>query len=84
MATSVLKKITQRYHLIDENHLRLIITLEDPLFLTRPFTYAFVFTKVGNEGPNQGWRNCDAESARREQGIRVSRKQVPRRAVMRQ
>jgi hypothetical protein len=67
MASSVRKKITQRYQLIDENHLRLIITLEDPTFLTRPFTWAFVFTRVGNDGPSQGWRNCDAESARREQ-----------------
>ena len=67
MASSVRKKITQRYQLIDENHLRLIITLEDPTFLTRPFTWAFVFTRVGNDGPSSGWRNCDAESARREQ-----------------
>jgi hypothetical protein len=67
MASSVRKKITERYQLIDENNLRLIITLEDPTFLTEPFTYAFVFGKVGLEGPRQGWRNCDAESARREQ-----------------
>ena len=67
MASSVRKKITERYRLIDDNNLRLIITLEDPTFLTRPFTYAFVFTKVGLEGPGQTWRDCDAESARREQ-----------------
>lgn len=67
MASSVRKKITERYRLIDDNNLRLIITLEDPTFLTEPFTYAFVFTRVGMEGPRQGWRNCDAESARREQ-----------------
>ena len=67
MASSVRKKVTQRYRLIDDNHLRLIITLEDPTFLTRPFTYAFVFTKTGSDGPRQGWRNCDAPSARREQ-----------------
>ena len=67
MASSVRKKITERYRLIDDNNLRLIITLEDPTFLTEPFTYAFVFTKAGLEGPRQGWRNCDAESARREQ-----------------
>jgi len=67
MASSVRKKITERYHLIDENNLRLIITLEDPTFLTEPFTYAFVFVKNGLGGPRQGWRNCDAESARREQ-----------------
>jgi hypothetical protein len=67
MASSVRKKITERYHLIDEDNLRLIITLEDPTFLREPFTYAFVFVKAGLEGPRQGWRNCDAESARREQ-----------------
>jgi len=67
MASSVRKKITERYHLIDENNLRLIITLEDPTFLTEPFTYAFMFVKNGLGGPRQGWRNCDAESARREQ-----------------
>jgi uncharacterized protein YfaP (DUF2135 family) len=47
--------------------MRLIITLEDPAFLTKPFTWAFVFTKTGLNGPRQGWRECDAESARREQ-----------------
>jgi hypothetical protein len=67
LASSVRKKITERYRLIDDSNLRLIITLEDPIFLTRPFTYAFVFTKTGSNGPRQGWRNCDAESARREQ-----------------
>ncbi len=67
MASSVRKKVTERYRLIDDTNLRLIITLEDPTFLTRPFTYAFVFTKAGTDGPRQGWRQCDAESARREQ-----------------
>ena len=67
MASSVRKKVTERYRLIDDNNLRLIITLEDPIFLTRPFTYAFMFTKTGSGGPRQGWRECDAESARREQ-----------------
>ena len=67
MASSVRKKVTERYRLIDNNNLRLIITLEDPIFLTRPFTYAFIFTKTGSDGPRQGWRECDADSARREQ-----------------
>lgn len=67
MASSVRKKITERYHLIDDESMRLTITLEDPTFLTKPFTYAWTFTKAGMRGPNQGWRNCDAESARREQ-----------------
>ncbi len=67
MASSVRKKTTERYQLIDDDNLRLIITLEDPTFLTEPFTYAFLYTKIGLDGPRQGWRNCDAESARREQ-----------------
>lgn len=67
LASSVRKKITERYHLIDDNSLRLIITLEDPTFLTKPFTFGFTFAKTGMAGPRQGWRECDAESARREQ-----------------
>jgi hypothetical protein len=67
MASSVRKKITQRYSLIDDNNLRLIITLEDPIFLTKPFTYAFIFARAGDAGPRQRWVECDAESARREQ-----------------
>jgi len=65
MASSVRKKVTQRYHLIDPNTLRLIITLEDPLFLTRPFKYAYVFDKKPG-GPNPAIRECDAGVARRE------------------
>ena len=67
MASSVRKKVTERYQLIDDNNMRLVITLEDPIFLTKPFTYAFIFVKSGPAGPRQGWRECDAESARREQ-----------------
>ena len=67
MASSVRKKVTERYRLIDDNSMRLIITVDDPTFLTKPFTYAFMFTKAGANGPRQGWRQCDAESARREQ-----------------
>jgi hypothetical protein len=67
MASSVRKKVTERYRLIDDNSMRLIITLDDPTFLTKPFTYAFMFTKAGMNGPRQGWRQCDGESARREQ-----------------
>jgi hypothetical protein len=67
MASSVRKKVTERYRLIDDNSMRLIITVDDPTFLTEPFTYAFMFNKAGMNGPRQGWRQCDAESARREQ-----------------
>ena len=65
MASSVRKKVTQRYHLIDEATMRLTITLEDPLFLTRPFKYAYVFNKEAG-GLQPAFRNCDPEVARRE------------------
>lgn len=65
MASSVRKKVTERYQIIDENNLRLIITLEDPTFLTRPFNYAYVLNKQSG-GPNTAWRACDPEVARNE------------------
>lgn len=65
MASSVRKKVTERYHLIDENTMRLIITLEDPTFLTKPFTFALLHTKTA-AGPVPRWLTCDAESARNE------------------
>lgn len=65
MASSVRKKVTQRYHLIDEETMRLTITLEDPLFLTRPFKYAYIFNKEPG-GPPPAFRNCDPGVARRE------------------
>ena len=65
MASSVRKKVTQRYHLIDDQTMRLIITLEDPLFLTRPFTYAYIFDKKPG-GPPPVFRECDPDVARRE------------------
>jgi hypothetical protein len=65
MASSVRKKITERYQMIDDTNLRLIITLEDPTFLTRPFTYAFLWTKRQG-GLNPGWVTCDPETSRSE------------------
>ena len=65
MASSVRKKVTERYQLIDGTNLRLIITLEDPTFLTRPFTYGFLLIKKPG-GPPPSYRSCDPEVARNE------------------
>jgi hypothetical protein len=66
MASSVRKKVTERYQLIDDNTLRVIITLDDPTFLTKPFTYAILETKRPG-GRNPGLRAaCDPEVSRRE------------------
>lgn len=65
MASSVRKKVTERYQIIDENTMRLIITLEDSTFLTRPFTYAILQARKPG-GPPPAWRACDPESGRNE------------------
>ncbi len=65
MASSVRKKVTEHYHLIDENNLRLIITLEDPTFLTRPFKYAMLESKKPG-GIGAAWRACDPDVGRNE------------------
>ena len=65
MASSVRKKVIERYHLIDENTMRLTITLQDSTFLTRPFTYAFYQSKKPGGAPT-AWRACDPESGRNE------------------
>jgi len=65
MASSVRKKVTERYQLIDDDHLRIVITLEDPTFLSRPFTWAILWSKKQG-GPPPAWRSCDADAARRE------------------
>ena len=67
MASSVRKKVTERYQFIDDNNLRLIITLEDPMFLTKPLTYSKLFTRGGGGGgAGGGFRQCDPDLARRE------------------
>ena len=65
MASSVRKKIIERYQIIDETNLRLIITIEDPTFLTKPFKYAFLWSKRPG-GITPAWITCDPEIARNE------------------
>src|SRR5262249_33058341 len=65
MASSVRKKVTERYHIIDENTMRLIITVDDPTFLKQPFIYALIEAKNAG-GLLPIYRGCDPEVARRE------------------
>ena len=65
MASSVRKKLTERYQILDDDLLRLIITLEDPTFLLRPFKYSFsLYREPGGLEPE--WENCDPEASRNE------------------
>ena len=63
MASSVLKKVTERYHIIDDDTMRITITLEDSLFLKRPFVYAHIHTRRPVQQVNS-WFECDPESSR--------------------
>jgi hypothetical protein len=66
MATSVRKKVTERYQIIDEDTIRLIITLDDPTFLRRPFRYSKLFTRMPSRNRNAGYSACDPDISRRE------------------
>jgi hypothetical protein len=66
MASSVRMKVTERYQTIDNDNIRLIITLDDPTFLTRPFTYSRLFTRGRPANRGAGWSFCDPDVARRE------------------
>lgn len=66
MASSVRKKVTERYQIIDDDNMRLIITLDDPTFLTKPFTYSKLFIRGTPRTRNAGWSFCDPDVARGE------------------
>jgi hypothetical protein len=66
MASSVRKEVTERYQVIDDDNIRLIITLDDPTFLTRPFTYSKLFTRTAPRNRSAGWSFCDPDVSRRE------------------
>jgi hypothetical protein len=67
MANSARMKFTERYQFIDEDNLRVIMTIDDPIFLTRPFTYSRLFSRAPARGGQAGgWNYCDPEASRRE------------------
>ena len=54
LATSVRKRVIERYSLVNPNELKIEITLEDPLFLTRPFTWSHTWRKTTTR-PLDSW-----------------------------
>jgi hypothetical protein len=66
MANSARMKFTERYQLIDDDTLRVIMTIDDPIFLTRPFTYSRLFMRTPARGQAGGWNECDPDASRRE------------------
>ena len=58
--SSDLKKVTERYTLLDQDTMRLTITLEDPLMLLRPFTWSHMMERDPDHIP-MGVYNCNPE-----------------------
>ena len=61
----VFEVLEKRYHLMDENTMRIIITINDPIFLTKPFKYALIVYKRPG-GMQPGWWQCDPQASREE------------------
>lgn len=73
LATSVRKRVIERYSLVNPNEMKIEITLEDPLFLTRPFTWSHTWRKTTTR-PLDGWAECDPDVTRREIELTVKEK----------
>ena len=64
LATSVRKRLTERYTRTGPDTMEMAITLEDPLFLTEPYTWVRQLRR-SDVGP-EGWGECDLEQSRRQ------------------
>jgi hypothetical protein len=65
LATSARKRVIERYTLVPPDHLKITITLEDPLFLTKPFSWSHMWKKSPAK-LFDGFAECDPEVTRRE------------------
>jgi hypothetical protein len=59
IATSHMKKQTERYHLVDKENLEITVTVEDPIFFTAPFTWKIKAKKMMT--PFTGEWFCDPD-----------------------
>ena len=64
IARSHMAKFTERYRMKDAKNMELSITVEDPLFLTKPFTFAGNLER--SEQKQIGTWDCDTEVAAKE------------------
>ena len=62
--SSTRKKITEKYHLVKDDLMTITITIDDPVFLTKPYTYVHQWKRLNK--PLVGWWECDPEITRRE------------------
>jgi hypothetical protein len=62
--SSVRKKVTERYRIAKPDLMTITITLDDPVFMTKPYTYVHQWTRLNK--PLVGWWECDPEVTRTE------------------
>ena len=62
--SSTRKKITERYKLVKPDLMTITITIDDPIFMTKPFTYVHQWKRL--DKPLVGWWECDPEVTRTE------------------
>ena len=62
--SSTRKKVTERYKLVNPDLMTITITLDDPVFLTQPYTYVHQWKRQNK--PLVGWWECDPEVTRTE------------------
>ena len=73
LPTSVRKRVIERYSLTNENEMKIEITLDDPLFLSAPFTWSHTWRK-NNARAFDGFAECDPDVTRREIEMTVKEK----------
>jgi hypothetical protein len=59
LPSSPLKKVTERYRVVDNDTLLLTISVEDPLFLLKPYSWTIELAKAQTRP--EGVYNCDTE-----------------------
>jgi len=62
--SSVRKKVTERYRIAKPDLMTITITLDDPVFMTKPYTYVHQWKRLNK--PLVGWWECDPDVTRTE------------------
>ena len=64
LPTSPRKHLIERYSLPTPSTMKITITIDDPTFLSKPFTFVHMWKKL--DKPLVGWWECDPDITRRE------------------
>ena len=75
LPTSARKHLIERYSLPTPETMKITITIEDPTFLSKPFTFVHMWKKSNK--PLVGWWECDPEITRREMELTYPQTKYP-------